>query len=499
MKKLLVLSFLLFSNLAVFGQFEIKTVNRPDGVTMKYFTPIAVAITNSHEAGLSLYKNTNDNTYLLAVTVLFKSNTPTKLNGNLIIQTTGDNGISLKPALHKLINMNGKNVASSMFSLTNLDIIELKSKSLKLISFYINEQPIGLNLTTNKDILIKEFSALNNSEASPEKEKELQDKKAGSDGLFKKYDDVVSGKTKLTGKASLNTQMASTYRGEDTGYGNSKDNKNIVWEADIDSNGVQGSLKKYGDLKQQEENEATFQSIAIIVGAILLISLLIYSFDIMNRKESNENLIEVKNPTIDTQETNLNSHTKPLVSQQKSSHQQDDTELKPKSVVTDEINNHIYQFCFSTNISEYLLHEKNHVEVSKNLFLRAEQEESFLITLFKSFVKQGFNDEIVNVSKNIFSLNGCSVKITETNRYSSYGFLKFEIDEVNTSNSAIIPIMFILKTKTIIPESIYVLVYDKVSKQYILSKVNGAGEIVIVDTLNDFDELDLLDTIKYLS
>lgn len=160
MKKLILLSFLIISNLTAFGQYNIKTVNRPDGVTMKYFNPIPVAITNSHEAGLSLYKNTNNNTYLLAVTVLFKSNTPTELNGNLIIQTNGNKGISLKPVMHKLINMNGRNVASSMYILTNRDIIELKSKLMKLVSFYIHGQPIGLNLTKNKDMLIKEFSIL---------------------------------------------------------------------------------------------------------------------------------------------------------------------------------------------------------------------------------------------------------------------------------------------------------------------------------------------------
>lgn len=160
MKRLLLLSLLMFSNLSVFGQYDIKTVNRPDGITMNYFNPIPVAITNSHEAGLSLYKSTNNDTYLLAITVLFKTTTPTELNGNLIIQTTGSKGISLEPVMHKLINMNGRNVASSMYALTSRDITELKTKQIKLVSFYINNQPVGLNTTKNKDLLIKEFSKL---------------------------------------------------------------------------------------------------------------------------------------------------------------------------------------------------------------------------------------------------------------------------------------------------------------------------------------------------
>jgi DNA segregation ATPase FtsK/SpoIIIE-like protein len=57
--------------------------------------------------------------------------------------------------------MNGRNVASSMYILTNRDIIELKSKLIKLVGFNINGQPVGLNLTKNKDILIKEFLGLN--------------------------------------------------------------------------------------------------------------------------------------------------------------------------------------------------------------------------------------------------------------------------------------------------------------------------------------------------
>lgn len=160
MKRILLLSLLIISNLTAFGQFDIKTVNRPDGVTMKYFNPMPVAITSSHEAGLSLYKNTKDKSYLLAVTVLFKASTATELNGNLIVQTTGNKGISLKPVMHKLINMNGRNVATSMYLMTPRDIIELKSKLIKLVSFYVNGHPVGLNLTKNKDILIKEFSIL---------------------------------------------------------------------------------------------------------------------------------------------------------------------------------------------------------------------------------------------------------------------------------------------------------------------------------------------------
>lgn len=160
MKRIILFIIILLLNSLAYSQSEIKTVIRPDGISLKYFNPIPVVITNSHEAGLSLYKNVNNKIYTLALTVIFKSDKPTELDGNLMIQTTGINGISLKPIFHKLININGRNVASSMFQLTEKDINELKSKSIKLIIFNASGQPIGLNLTKNKNLLITEFSKL---------------------------------------------------------------------------------------------------------------------------------------------------------------------------------------------------------------------------------------------------------------------------------------------------------------------------------------------------
>ena len=104
MKRIILFIIILLLNSLAYSQSEIKTVIRPDGISLKYFNPIPVVITNSHEAGLSLYKNVNNKIYTLALTVIFKSDKPTELDGNLMIQTTGINGISLKPIFHKLIN-----------------------------------------------------------------------------------------------------------------------------------------------------------------------------------------------------------------------------------------------------------------------------------------------------------------------------------------------------------------------------------------------------------
>jgi hypothetical protein len=56
--------------------------------------------------------------------------------------------------------MNGQNVATSMYLLTDKDINQLKINEIKLISFNAYDQPIGLNLTKNKDLLIIELSKL---------------------------------------------------------------------------------------------------------------------------------------------------------------------------------------------------------------------------------------------------------------------------------------------------------------------------------------------------
>ena len=159
MKNLLLLATLLISQFG-FSQMEIKTVNRPDGVTLKYFNPSPVAIASSHEAGLSLYKNMNTKQYFLAVIVLFKKESPKEQTGNLLIQTTGTKGLSLEPVFHKIINMNGQKVASSMYLLTNRDINELKINNIKLISFNAYNQPVGLTLTKNKDLIVKQLSKL---------------------------------------------------------------------------------------------------------------------------------------------------------------------------------------------------------------------------------------------------------------------------------------------------------------------------------------------------
>jgi hypothetical protein len=145
----------------VFSQCDIKTNNRPDGSTIKYFTPKPVAKTSDHEAGLSLYYNVQSKEYTLTIFLLYKNGTPTKLNGDLIIQTTGDTGISLKSYRHELVTMNGKEIGTSIYYLTQKDIAQLEKYPLKTLSVKVNNNIIGLTITENKNLIIKQFSCLN--------------------------------------------------------------------------------------------------------------------------------------------------------------------------------------------------------------------------------------------------------------------------------------------------------------------------------------------------
>lgn len=160
MKKIIIIFTVLFLTKA-HSQCDIKTTNRPDGVTIKYFTPKPVSIGKKHETGLSLYYNKNTKQYTLGVFVLHKTQQVAKTTGNLILQTTNNNGISLKPHVSEVIEMNGNEVSTTIYYLTSKDLQELKTFNLKTVSFTINGEIIGMSVTQNKDLIIKEFNCLN--------------------------------------------------------------------------------------------------------------------------------------------------------------------------------------------------------------------------------------------------------------------------------------------------------------------------------------------------
>lgn len=311
MKKIISLTLLLISNLTAFGQYDIKTLNRPDSVTLEYFNPIPVARAYNYEAGLSLYKNPDNNKYFITISVLFKNTVAEELNGNLLIQTTGKNGISLEPAYNRLVTMNGREVALSMYYLTEREINELKSNSIKLISFTIKDEIIALNLTENRDVLVKEFEILINAKSNISKQNipirtpvtnpNMPNGRKTYDDYFKDRDAKNKNtQTKPDAPSTMFSRNTSGVLGVNTDYGESKYDKDINWNADIDENDISGSIKKYREARWEEE-WGSYRNIGL---GILFLIIIISIIAIFRKRDNNEIVETIISPVI-TKETTI--------------------------------------------------------------------------------------------------------------------------------------------------------------------------------------------------
>lgn len=311
MKKLSILICLIIASFTALAQYEVKTIQRPDGITLKYFNPIAVASVNNYEAGLSLYKNPDNNKYFAAISVLFKNTVAEELNGNLLIQTTGKNGISLEAAYNRLVTMNGREVALSMYYLTEREINELKSNPVKLISFNVNDEIIALNLSENRDVLVKEFEILSNVKNNISKQNipiGTPVNKPNTPNTRKTYDDYFKdrdAKNKNTRTTPDQTSKmfnknTSGVLGVNTDYGESKYDKDINWDADIDKNNIEDSLKKYRDARWEEEWEV-YRNIGLGILFLIIIIFIIVMF----RKGDDNEIVEKIIPPVTTEETTI--------------------------------------------------------------------------------------------------------------------------------------------------------------------------------------------------
>lgn len=325
MKKLSILICLIVTSFTALAQYEVKTIKRPDGIILKYFNPIPVVRAYNYEAGLSLYKNPDNSKYFVAISVLFKNTVAEELNGNLLIQTTGKNGISLEPAYNRLVTLNGREVALSMYYLTEREINELKSNSIKLISFNVNDEIIALNLTENRDVLVKEFEILSNAKSNISKQnfnksnsltnaqkqnipRRTPVTKPNTPNGRKTYDDYFKdrdAKNKNTQTtpdptSKLFDRNTSGVLADNTDYGESKYDKDINWDADIDKNDVEGSLKKYRDARWEEE-WGVYRNIGLGILFLIIIILIIVIF----RKGDDNEIVEKNIPPVTIEETTI--------------------------------------------------------------------------------------------------------------------------------------------------------------------------------------------------
>lgn len=142
----------------------------------------------------------------------------------------------------------------------------------------------------------------------------------------KTYDDaneafndiVIKGKKSTTGFGSLGSAAASTYRGENTGLGNSKTDEDLSWNANVEEEDIKGSIKRYRNEKQKEVGKINARFIGIVITVILLIFLLFYILD-RNHKDK-KILIDIeKTPVIiKNQKTNKNNFVNSVIEKEES-------------------------------------------------------------------------------------------------------------------------------------------------------------------------------------
>lgn len=142
------------------AQCEIKTLERPDGRTLKYFNPKPIIRNINYEVGVSIYRDMTANFYMISISVLFKDQNPIELTGNLILQTTGDYGLRLKPIGFDQITMNGELLSVGMYKLESRDVSELGKHELKSVFFHLLGELKGSTVTENSNIIKNQFKCL---------------------------------------------------------------------------------------------------------------------------------------------------------------------------------------------------------------------------------------------------------------------------------------------------------------------------------------------------
>jgi hypothetical protein len=163
MKKITYLLLLvLVSSFNSSAQCDIKTNNRPDGNTIKYFNPKPVIRQSQFEVGTAIYKNETSGMYMVNISILFKTLAPKNLTGILTIQTTGNKGLELKLLKSEQIEMNDRKLVMGLYEIDASTLAQLKKFPIKSIYFFLDKKMYGATVTENKNIFINEIKCFNN-------------------------------------------------------------------------------------------------------------------------------------------------------------------------------------------------------------------------------------------------------------------------------------------------------------------------------------------------
>lgn len=144
------------------AQCDIKTNNRPDGNTIKYFNPKPVIRQNQFEVGTAIYKNETSGMYMVNISILFKTLVPKDLTGILTVQTIGNKGLELKLLRSEQIEMNGRKLVMGLYEIGASTLAQLKKFPIKSIYFFLDKKMYGATITENKNIFINEIKCFNN-------------------------------------------------------------------------------------------------------------------------------------------------------------------------------------------------------------------------------------------------------------------------------------------------------------------------------------------------
>lgn len=158
--KLLVSVFLiaLLSQFPGISQCNVKTINRPDGTTVKYLNPELVGTGTNCELGLSV--SFNGEGYLINTTVRYSSLSKKQI-GTLKVQLQNNDAIVLDLFNSELATMQGNNVSLGVYLATDNDILKLKASPLVRVVF---AEANGVNqivtISKSNDLLMRQIKCL---------------------------------------------------------------------------------------------------------------------------------------------------------------------------------------------------------------------------------------------------------------------------------------------------------------------------------------------------
>lgn len=141
-----------------YSQCNIKTINRPDGITVKYINPEQVGSGTNCELGLSV--SSNGEAYFINSTVRYFSQAK-KQSGSLKIQLQNNDAVDLTLYNTELASVSGNNVSIGVYLTTDKDINSLKSGPIQKVIFTESDgMNVIINVKMNNYVIINQLACL---------------------------------------------------------------------------------------------------------------------------------------------------------------------------------------------------------------------------------------------------------------------------------------------------------------------------------------------------